>query len=500
MRRPGRGLALALVPALAACSTASLPSHPDEIVFPPPIAFEPPTPDALVSVLSTGTLLYVVEDHSLPLVTITVLFRGGQYLDPAGMEGLGRLCTAAWPTSGAGRLGPQELDALLAGMAAELSAELAPTSGAITLDVPARDLEDGLTALADLLAEPRFESTRLDLARNAMLLALRARNDDPGEVAEREWRRLVYGPSHWRSRQPTAASLGRVGPADCQQLVHTVMQLGNTVVAVSGDVTRTRAEALVEQLLQRFPDAPEPLPPIPDDTVQSSPGVYLVDRPGLEHAHLRIGHLGVARGHPDETALMVLDHVLGGGGFTSRITRRVRTAEGLAYTAASVLQLPPGYPGTVHVDVQAVPANVARVGRMIIDTLDELRTTVIGDDELQTAREAMIGDLPERFATPHRTAVRLADDALFARPPSHWTELESTIRNLSPADLLDAARTHLHTDQLIVLVVGDRAEIEAGHPDSAARLRDLGPVRFLPERDPLTLEVVETPSGSRRTR
>jgi len=475
---------------LLACSSTQLPPHPDALVF-PKVGFEVPDPASLRFELSSGVPVYAAQDHQLPLVTVSILFHGGSYLDPSGNEGLSGLTAAAWPAGGAGDRGPRELDEELAYLAAELSIRIGPTSGSVTLDMLAKDLDESMRLLADLLAHPGFDPDRLELAREAMLQDLGARNDDPAAVEEREWRRLVYGTDHWLNRLPTSASVSSIQAEDCKRFAESLMRTGNFVVAVSGDFDRDEMLTVLERTVGALPRLEHLLPVVPSLEPAASQGVYVVDRPGLEQGRVRMGHLGLRQGHNDEITLQTLDHILGGGGFTSRMTREIRSTEGLAYSASSSMSFPAAYPGTFHADLQTASMNVARAALTTVELIRQAATTPVGPEELDTARRAIIGSFPRRFASAHRTAMRFAHDELTGLPHEHWATYRSAVRGLTPADLLTAAQRHLHPGELTILVVGDLTEIDLGHPDHAARLEDLGPVEVLPERNALTMEVLE---------
>ena len=401
------------------------------------------------------------------------------------------LTAALWPAGGAGERGAEELDDELARLAAEVTATVDGTSGRLTLDVLSSNLAPALALVRDLLTRPRFDPERFRQARADALQALRARGDDPAQVEQLEWLRLVYGERFWLNRLATAASLGAVTVEDCRLMVERLVRAGNLVVAVAGDFDPTTTAGLLETTLGALPTFEGTLPPVPQPEPLAGGGVWLLDWPGSDQARVVLGHQGLPMGHPDEVPLLAVDQVLGGS-FTSRLVRRIRSEEGLSYDVYSMASFAPGFPGTLRVGFQTRSSTCAHATAVAVEVVRGLRRDEVSPAELGRAREALLARLPERFGAAATAAVALAEDELDGRPPGYWSQYRERVTTLTAAELRAAAERHLDPERLRVLVIGDRQAIEAPHPDHRETLAELGlgGVHALPERDPLTLEPI----------
>ncbi len=487
MRRHTTILVTVLALSSLVASAAKIPPRPEQLKF-PPLVYTPPDPGAMRFELPNGIPVYARADRQLPLVTVTVLFRGGKYLEPAGKEGLAELAGEVWRTGGAGDRTAQELDEELDFLAADLSTSIGDVTGRVRLNVLAKDLDTALGILMDVLTRPRFQADRFAKAKEDLIQRMKERNDHSASIEQREWSRLVYGDGYFLNRLPTRASVDAITAEDCRAFVARLVRAGNVVVAAAGDFDRAALRDALARTLGTLPGGGDPLPAVPQPEARPEPGVYVVNKPDVNQGRVSIGELGVRQGHPDEFALRVMNHALGGSGFTSRITKRVRSDEGLAYHAASYFTFPVSYPGAFRAVFQSKSATVARGIEIVLGLIRDVRRDGITEDELETAKASFIQTFPRRFESAEAAATRYASDELLGRSHRYWLDYRENVRRVSLEDAKAAARRHLHPDRMVILVVGNLDEIMAGSPDYAARLADFGPIHRLPLRDPLTLE------------
>ena len=278
--------------------------------------------------LDNGIPVYAVQDTEFPLVTISVLMRGGRYLQPAGKEGLATVASEVWRTGGAGDHSAQELDEELDFLAAILSTTIGETTSSVSLNVLTSKLDRAMPLLMDVLLRPRFDEARFAKASEDLIQRMRERNDDTSRIEARAWSRLLYGDNFWMNRLSTKASVAALAPEDCRQLVARLVAANNMVLAVSGDFSTDSMRERLEATFGQLTPAELPLPEVPQPTHVPEPGVYVIDKPEVNQGRVSIGHLGLRQGHPDEFALRIMNDILGGGGFTSRITKEVRAKRG----------------------------------------------------------------------------------------------------------------------------------------------------------------------------
>jgi zinc protease len=474
-----------------AASAQEIPARPEQLTY-PTLTYTVPDAKALRATLANGVTVYIAEDRLLPLVTIQVYLRGGQYLEPAGKEGVAGLTATVWRTGGAGALDPKQLDEELDFLAAQLSTSIGDVTGSVTLNLLAKDVDRGLALLMDVLRSPRFDTARLAKAKEDLLSEMKRRNDDAADIEGREWNRLVYGDAYWINRLATKASVDGITRDDLVAFHHRIVAPVNMVVAVAGDFQRADMLARLNGTLGAWKEKGEAVPPVPQPGAGAVPGVYLINKSDVNQGRVSIGHLGARRPVADEAAMLVANDILGGGGFTAWMLLRIRSDEGLAYGAYSSYDIGDVYPGDFRADYQSKSSTCIRAAKLTLDLIKKIRSEDVTAKELDTSKTSFIERFPRTFETKVKTVSRFAIDDLVGRPHDYWTSYRDRMRAVTTADVKAAAAAHLAPEKLVVLVVGNVDEILKGHPDYPDLKLDMfGALKRLPLRDPMTLKALE---------
>jgi zinc protease len=199
----------------------------------------------------------------------------------------------------------------------------------------------------------------------------------------------------------------------------------------------------------------------------------------------------VRRDSPDVYALEVMNEILGGSGFTSRITRTVRSNEGLAYQAGSGLRFGVYYAGAFRAVFQSKSRSVARAAELVLEEIRKIREGTVTDEELDTVKRNLIETFPSNFESRAQAMAIFAADEYTGRDPSYWQSYRDRIRGVTAADVQRVARQHLAPEKLVILVVGNQKEIDLADDKTRHRLAELaagGFTKVLPLRDPLTMQ------------
>jgi zinc protease len=427
------------------------------------LAFAPPATAAsslpVQRVVSPGGIeAWLVEDHTNPLIAVSVGFLGGAALDPEGKTGLAELLSGLLD-EGAGNLDSRTFQQRLADLAAELSFETGQDdfTGGMRMLSANRDASLELLRLA--LTAPRFDAEPLERVRRQMV-ALIARNaDDPDEIVGRTWQAAVF-PNHPYGRDSlgTPQTLAAITADDLRRFVKERFARDNLHIGVVGDVTAAELGPLLDSTFGALPATSVPVD-VPDVTPNAVGQVIVVER-DIPQSIVAFGHEGIMRHDPDFYAAYLVNHILGAGGFTSRLTEEVREKRGLAYSIDTYLAtydhaaLLAGGVGTQN-------ARVAETLALVRQEWQRMRDEGPTEQELADAKTYLIGSYPLRFTSSGATARALVGVQLEGFPPEYFAERNGYIEAVTLEDARRVARRLLAPENLAVVVLGKPDGIES---------------------------------------
>jgi predicted Zn-dependent peptidase len=479
--------ALALATLAAPAFPQAIPDNPEKLTF-KPIVYSPPRAADYRVVLKNGLVVFVAEDPTLPLVNIGLTVRTGSYLEPAGKEGLADLTCSQIRRGGTKSLTAEQLDEKLDFLAAQAGTAVGDTSGTASLNCLRDNLDESLKVFVEMLKEPRFQEDRLKLAKEQALQAMKKRNDDSEDIERLEWNALLYGESHFTNRFTTQKSIEAITRQDLVDFHRKYFHPANMVAAVSGAFSRPVMIQKLEAAFAGWPGTKPTVPPVPAEIATAKPGVYRIEK-DVPQGRVTIGLPAVRRTDPDVYALEVMNEILGGSGFTSRITRTVRSNEGLAYSAGSALRFGVYYPGAFRAVFQSKSRSVPYAVSLVLDEIKKMRDGRVTGEELDTIKKNLVETFPSTFATRAASMAIFAADEYTGREASYWQTYRDRIQAVTADDVQRVARKHLTPDKMIVLVVGNQKEIALGDDKHAAKLETLGlPLTDLALRDPMTMK------------
>lgn len=468
---------------------APIPPHPRQLKF-QPLEYTPPKASAYRQTLNNGAVGFFVEDHDLPLVNVSILIRMGSYLDPAGKEGLAFATANQLRSGGTSHYAADVFDEEADFLAASISSAGGSTSGSASVNFMTKDTDKALELFFDMLRNPVFQQDQLDLYKNRLMQGMERRNDRTDEIESREWNRLLNGAKHFSTQQSTKASIASLTREDLIDFHKKYYHPGNFILAVSGDFTTAEMKAKLESAMAGWKTSGVEVPKIPTPDYTPVPGVYLVNKPDVNQGRVSIGHLGIMRGNPDEYAIEMMNEILGGSGFTSRIMSRVRSDEGLAYDAGSIFTAGIYYDGQFRAAFQSKSATAARAAQIVLDQIGRVRDEAVNAEELQTVKNQAIEVFPRIFASASAIAQTFARDEFTERAPDYWDTYRDKVKAVTVEDVQRVARKYLHPDRLVILAVGNADDILKGDPEKPEySFQKLGGGKTIriPLPDPLTM-------------
>lgn len=460
-----------------------------------PLEFEVPDAQRFRHQLPGGIVAYVVPDRSLPLVNVVLTLRTGAFREPATKPAVAEMTATMMRVGGTVTRTPEAFDERADFLAAQVGSTSGDTSARVSLNVLSTALDDGLDLLFDMLRQPRFDEGRLAVEKGKSLEAMKQRNDDADSIRGREWAWLMYGRHHFVSREIAARELESITRADLAEFHRRTYGSEKMLIAVSGDVEPKAIVANLAKRLRGFNAAePAPWPPKGPD-FKPQPGLYHAEK-DIPQGKVSIGHRSIQVedwSNQDLYAIEVMNDILGGGGFTSRLVKRIRSDEGLAYGAGSNFGIGPFWPTVFSMGYASKNPTVAYAMEILLEELDKIRREPVTDEELVISKRSFIDTFPRSFESAAQIAGTFVQDDLLGRPHSYWTDYRRRIEAVTAEQVLAAAAKFLKPEALVTLVVGKWDEIAPGDPQGRAKMDQFagGRVEHLPARDPLTLEPIE---------
>jgi predicted Zn-dependent peptidase len=430
----------------------------------PPVLGPPPAlrlPAIQTATLPNGLTLAVVEMHKVPVVDVQVLVDAGAARDPADLPGLATF-TALMLQQGAGTRGALDVADEAAFLGAQLNTTATLDGAVASLHVPRRRLEAALDLLADVVLRPSFSDSEVARQRELRSAQLVQQRDEPVAVANVAFPAIVYGPGHpyghplnGTDGATTALTRDRVAG-----FYRSYYRPNDARILMVGDITLAEARGLVAARFGAWQQGDVPGLAGGTAPTPATRAVYLIDKPGAAQSVIRIGHIGPARSTPDWYALEVLNTILGGA-FTSRLNQNLRETHGYTYGAFS--QFAARRLAGAFVALASVVT--AKTDSSLVEFLRELRRIreePVPEGELAKAKAYVTLGLPGDFETTGGAAARFREVLGYGLPLDYYDRYIERIGAVTSADVQRVARQYIDPDHFDIVVVGDKAQIEAG--------------------------------------
>ena len=448
--------AVGITAALAAgTADAAGPVNPRTMTF-APMKYEIPKAERFV--LANGMTVYLMTDRELPLVNVTAYVGTGSIYEPAEKIGLAGLTAAVMRSGGIEGITPEQLDAELEFMASGVECSIGTDLGNVSLATLRKNIDRTLELFAGVIRAPAFNQARFDLAIRKTLEALRRQNDDPKGVADRELRKAIYA-GNPLGRYPTPPTVKAITRDDLIAFHRKYYHPNNIILAVSGDIGRQELEEKLNAVFGTWVKAAVEFPkvPWPDMTMKSE---VLSVKKEIDQSVIRMGHIGITKDNPDLYAIRVMDFILGGNGFNSRLMSEIRTREGLAYNVDSYFDIGRKFPGIFLAETETKSGSTAKAMGLMLDLMTGMKKEPVTEQELKLAKESMINSFVFGFTKTDMIVNQRARLEYYGYPKDYLENYRDNIARVTRDDVLRVAQKYLHPDLLIKVVVGDDARFD----------------------------------------
>ncbi|HOP08144.1 MAG TPA: pitrilysin family protein [candidate division Zixibacteria bacterium] len=416
-----------------------------------PQEFTPPQPERWE--LDNGLVVFFLPNDEIPIFTARALFHGGTIYDPSDRAGLSEVMTSAMRSGGAGGRTPDAIDEALDFVAADISANASSDRLSFGMRCLIEDIDSVSVLFADVLMKPDFDSTKTAMELSNLENEILRQNDNPHAVSRRVFYQTVYK-DHPYGRYATLKSIAGIGVSDVASQHDAFISPSNCILSISGAISSENVKQLVEKL---FGDWTGPtVVPITDLKAadQFTPGVYYAEK-DINQANIRFGHRCLDDHNPDRFAFDVMNFALGGSGFTSRLTREVRTTQGLAYSVGSYLNNRP-LGGVFFGYCQTRADQLSQALNSMLEIIRQVRDSGITQEELSLAKESIINNFVFNFVTPSQIVNAQAELEFDGFPVDQLSRDLEAYREVTREDCNRVAREYLQPDHVAIVVVGQR--------------------------------------------
>ncbi len=404
------------------------------------------------TVLENGAILLVAERTGVPMVVMTILLKSGAMADPADRAGLANL-TAELLTRGTKQHSAQALAEALDFLGASLHVDADYETTTISLTTLTKNLEAACALLSEVLLSPTFPEEEFERKRKEMQGRLQSREEDPGWVAQRAFLQTLY-PQHPFGRliEGDARTLTAITRADVAQFHQTYYRPNNAIIALVGDITHAQAVKLLQTHFTQW--HPADIPP----TVWSAQRQGTAERITLDkkvsQANVLLGHEGIARANKDYYAVLLMNYILGGGGFGSRLMDRIREELGLVYNISSYFSVR-RHPGPFLISLQTKNANAAYAVSEVLQVIRQFVEQGPNEQELVAAKSYYINSFPLRLVSNRDVAALLPVIEFYELGLDYPDRYPELIGQVTREQVHAAAKTYLHPDRLLQVIVAD---------------------------------------------
>ena len=446
----------ALILLITATGEAQNKPH-EGLVYPPLNQPQPPVPDRFE--LDNGMIVYLLEDHELPIIDISVRVRTGSLYEPADKVGLAAITGAVMRTGGTTSKTGDELDEILENLAASVETGIGDDAGSASVSVLKEDLDTGLSILADILMNPAFREDKIELEKVQHRSGISRRNDNPGGITRREFGKLIHGADSPYARTTEYDTINSITRDDLVAFYQKFFRPNNIILGVLGDFDSETMLAKVQEAFKSWEPTEIDLPEKPKIPETYGKRVALVNKDDVNQTNIRMGHIGWLRKNEDYPALVVMSQILGIG-FSSRLINSIRVEKGLAYSVGNNYGAGYDVPGVFFIACGTKSEATVTAIEAILVEVEKMRAEEVTDEELKQAIDGFMNSSVFDYDTKGEILSRALRYEYHDYPQDFVEQLMAGIRDVTKADVKRVAAEYLHPDKFTLIAVGKASDFD----------------------------------------
>ncbi len=409
-------------------------------------------------VLKNGMVLLLAEKHEIPMVTVSMAIKAGGVVEPPTKPGLASL-TASLLTQGTTKRTANQISREIDFVGGSLSVSGGDDYASASLRVLKKDLRTGLDLLADVLMHPLFDQKEIDRKVKETLASIQRQKEEPDVIAGEAFTKAVFGGHPYgKTNDDVAAYLPKLVRQDMVDFYSRRYGPNDAIIAVVGDVAEKEIVPLLNEYFKGWNPAEKSTPSHSAPPEIGAVVVRKLDKK-ITQANIAMGHLGISRENPDYYAVMIMNYILGGGGFSSRLMDNIRDNRGLAYDVHSSFSAQKE-PGSFRVWVQTKNESANQAIEEIFKELKRIRTEPVSEKELADAKAYLTGSFPLRMDTSAKIAGMMTSVEIYNLGLDYPQKYPKLINAVTREDILRVAKKYLDPDKIIIVVLGDQEKIQ----------------------------------------
>ncbi len=403
--------------------------------------------------LDNGMVLLLSEKHDIPMVTMNMAIKAGSTAEPGDKPGLASI-TASLLMQGTSKRSANRISSEIDFIGGSLSVSGGNDFAAADLRVLKKDIRTGLDLLSDVLMNPVFDQKEIDRKVKESLAEIQRQKEEPAIIAGEAFAKAVYGKhAYGRTNDDVAAYLPKLTRQDIFNFYTSRYSPNRIIVAVVGDVNEKEITSLLLEYFKGWKRSDQPLPaPVPPPVIEKT-AVLKIDK-NITQANIDMGNIGISRENPDFYAVMIMNYILGGGGFSSRLMDNIRDNRGLAYDVHSTFSAQKE-PGVFSVSIQTKNESANEVIAEVLKEIRGIQTEPVSEKELADAKAYLTGSFPLKMDTYAKIAGMLTFIEIYNLGLDYPQRYSALINAVTRADIQRAAKKYLHPDNLVIVVVAN---------------------------------------------